>query len=124
MVPQFGYAATAADERALEDIYQVLGLLPASCFHACFLLPCCIRRLPACHIQAAMSACPHCHAATAALCQLLVAMHIVAMQSAGHQLLLRISMSGGSVHDRMPGWPCRRTTASAVWWASSRGRWC
>lgn len=44
-----------------------------------------------------MSACPHCHAATAALCQLLVAMQIVAMQSAG-QLLLHMSMSGGSVH--------------------------
>ena len=27
MVPQFGYAATAADERALEDIYQVLRAL-------------------------------------------------------------------------------------------------
>jgi hypothetical protein len=50
VVPQFGYAATAADERALEDIYQVLGLLPASmlasCFHAVYdsFLPATSRR--------------------------------------------------------------------------------
>ncbi len=30
MVPQFGYAATAADERALEDIYQACDAVISS----------------------------------------------------------------------------------------------